>query len=515
MPVMSRLAALLLLLLAVLPLGLARSQELPNLPLLSTQSVLIDADTAPRQWLITTAVGGLYSLRALTTSGDLVPALTLYNMAGQPVATSQQSAHRGSTIEAFTAAESTYRLQVSLPSAGAYKLLFVPGYSYLLVNDAMNANTFMRTWREANASAVITSGQLRLNLRASNGFAWTSADKLAELSTFYASVSVTPNPDAAYWEAGLTLRGSAAGTALDAYRFEVNQRGQWRFALSQANVLTPLSDWAALPSPLSQRFQLAVLAERETFRLFYDGQPLATLSDSTLSSGLIGFVAGALAPPNTGPVFISADFDDLVLTLPAAPSPAMPSAPAQIEAWQGGPNAILAELQAAGLLPGAGRLGFDEDEAFVTNSTNGGIVYVSLARDAAFADLVYAADVAWDTSGPNVACAIELRAESASSFVIIYFDRQGGLGVREIQDNQPISTWYNLTPAINTENTASNHLLVAAIGSSTSVYINGQRVVELSLPQRRGSVNIASYHYGRALSECRYRKIWVRSFDWE
>jgi hypothetical protein len=259
---------------------------------------------------------------------------------------------------------------------------------------------------------------------------------------------------------------------------------------------------------------LGLLVSGDQFTPFYGGLPLGTLMDKTLGqAGLVGLAVEAGAPPND---LAAVSFDNLVITLPAnEPSGGEPvEPPAVLRAWQDTPEAILTELRDARLIPGMGLLGFSIDQAFVTNNTPGGIVVVRLARGTQFADLVYSADVLWDSSGDNTACALEFRAADDANFSIVYFDRKGGYGLRQASGGNPILSLYDLVKPIHTDNRATNRVMVIAVGNALAVYINGARVASVNTTQISGAVYIAAYNYAPAANYCRFNNIWLRHFDW-
>ncbi len=150
----------------------------------------------------------------------------------------------------------------------------------------------------------------------------------------------------------------------------------------------------------------------------------------------------------------------------------------------------------------------------MTNNTPGGIVVQSVAGGLSFTDLVYSSDVTWESSNENIACGLELRAADDNNFTIVYFDRKGGYGIRQVsqQDGVTVSI-YNLSDAINKKNLDTNRVTIIAIGNSFIVYINGALIANLNVKQTSGGVRIAAYNYQRASSTCQFTNLWLRSFD--
>ena len=163
-------------------------------------------------------------------------------------------------------------------------------------------------------------------------------------------------------------------------------------------------------------------------------------------------------------------------------------------------------------MPAYGNPAVDVNSAFVSNSTSS-ILFITLLENNTFANLAYSADVLWDTDNENVACALEFRVQDGANFTIVYFDRKGGLGVRQTVDGEVIVNDYALTDTLKLENRATNRILLVAYGNGLLVYINGQFVTETNLTQVPGEVLLAAYNYVLATSYCGFSNIWLRSFN--
>jgi len=209
-------------------------------------------------------------------------------------------------------------------------------------------------------------------------------------------------------------------------------------------------------------------------------------------------------------------FDNILVTLPADEAINGPvNVPEKLVNWQRVQDALLGELRQVHLIPNDGKIGLEiKDKAFVTNNGAVGIQFQPLAESMSFADIVYSADVTWESSNDNVACAMELRAADDNNFTIVYLDRKGGYGVRQVstQDNSALALYY-LNGAIIKSNKGTNRVTIIAIGNGLIVYINGVLVANLTVRQTAGGVRIAAYNYQQASSICQFTNLWLRSFD--
>ena len=109
---------------------------------------------------------------------------------------------------------------------------------------------------------------------------------------------------------------------------------------------------------------------------------------------------------------------------------------------------------------------------------------------------------------------MEIRAADDNNFTIVYFDRQGGYGVRQVTEKEgtPVAI-YNLSDAIKKNNKDTNRVTIIAMGNSLIVYINGTLISNVNVKQTSGGVRIAAYNYERATSLCQFTGLWLRSFD--
>ncbi|MBX3064020.1 MAG: hypothetical protein KF726_13660 [Anaerolineae bacterium] len=512
----------LLTMLFILPLIPIHAQEPPDNVLTPVQPVSGSiSDAAPQQeWTFDAKAGQTISLRMQITSGDLDPLLELVDGRGNVLAQGKHASLSSVAVQAAAITETaTYTVRVGRnggsASQGDYRLWLLPGYSFLLINDPMDLETPLRSWREPNASSRVAQGKLRLALEANNNFTWTTADALGNYQDVYLQTKVQLENYNAYWEYGLLLRGKRDGNVAEFYMLMVNSRGEWRMTASLRDGLRVISDWTAMPTtakilPLSN--SIAVLAQGDTFTLYFNDVRVGRVTDDTLpDAGLIGVaVATSVRPDN----IVAALFDDYLVTVPAPLTDQPATAPATLENWNGSSETILAELVQAGVIPSGGKPGFSLPTAYVSNNTGGSIIFVTLMDGLDYADMIYAADVVWDSDSENIACALEFRVQDGANFSIIYFDRKGGYGVRQIAGTElPIAQEYALTEAIKKENQASNRVLVIALGNRLLLYINGQLVSNAFVRQVSGSILLAAYNYERASTYCGFNNVWLRSFN--
>ena len=499
------------------------AQTTPSaLQLLQTATGNIGDVTPEQRWAFNATAGQRLSVRMQATSGSLEPALELLDASGKLLATGRVASLRNATIDAFPIPKTaTYTIRATRSSgltSGAYAVTVLPGFSYLLLNNPGSANTPFHLWSDPTAVAHFADGRLELQLVAENAITYSATvDRFGIYQDLYVQATAHPKVPNTYWQAGLLFRAAKRDGAIQFYVFFINSDGKWKVAISQPTGLKAIQDWTALPDKPQADATIGVLVKGNTFTPFYNGQSLGDLTDNTFADGgAFGVAVGTSAAPNNN---TQVQFDNVLVTLPADESANAPIViPDKLASWQRTEDAILAELQQTHLVPNGGKLGLElKDKAFATNNGALGIQYQPLAESMSFTDLVYSADVTWESSNDNVGCALELRAADDNNFTIVYLDRKGGYGFRQVsakdsKDSAP-PMYYNLSDAIIKANKGTNRVTVVALGNSLIVYINGTLVVTSNVRQIAGGVRIAAYNYQQASSLCQFTNLWLRSYD--
>jgi len=475
------------------------------------------SDKTPSEvWTFDAVADQRVGLRMQAASGDLVPAFQVADEAGTIVAKSQPGALGNAVIDLLRIPKAGhYQVQTQRAAgSGDYRLTMLPAYSALLLSDGMGIGSPTRLWRDTRAAADYSGGKLRLSLQGANRVIGTSVDALGLYADLYIQADIEPDtetlsPDS---QAGLAIRASQRGRYLDGYQLLVNNLNQWAFVYSDAVGTTYIQQWTPLPADVvTRRFTLGLLAQGNQFTVFYNGVPQLTLQDSrSTAKGEFGMVLGNGQTPNNAAAML---FDNLRVTLPAPSDAADVTIPATLTHWQDSAADILDELRSARIVPFSGRPDFTTPLAYVTNSTPSGIVLIPLAQSQQFSDLVYAAEFGWNANSEDVACALELRMVDDGNFAIVYADRKGGYGFRQMLNGDSSPTVYDLSTAVRTGENDTNRLLVIAVGNRLVTYINGQRVIDAHVIQRAGSVAIAAYNYKVAQNYCQFRNVWLRIYD--
>jgi hypothetical protein len=141
---------------------------------------------------------------------------------------------------------------------------------------------------------------------ANEPFVWWTIPDMDIYTNFFLAVDleqVVAPPDG---EAGLVFRL----TESDYYLFEINASRQYSFFFHNQDGWESLRDWTDSESiSVDGPNRLSVIAERENFHLFINNHHLASLTDSRLTSGSAGVLAGLSNSGDEG----SWVFDNFVL----------------------------------------------------------------------------------------------------------------------------------------------------------------------------------------------------------
>jgi hypothetical protein len=474
------------------------------------------SDTQPAdRWTFSASKGELISARMQITGGDFTPALDLLDSADHVLVSGQNNTFHNTIIDGFALPEDgTYTLRAGRAESaktGAYSLLLLPGYSYLLLKDSADEATAFRSWSEAHSSARPEDKKIRLAMALPDNIAWTTETRLGTFKDLYMQANVSIAQSSGYWEEGLLVRAVTRADGLNFYLLSVNSDGKWRFGISHPAAYSAIRDWTPMPIPLTPQAVIGIAARDDQFQFFYNGVLFGSLTDDTLGDpGNFGLAVGT---GDASGSFAVAQFDTVIVTLPNAANSDAAIVPAALKNWQRAPELILDELHTARLIPSAGKAAIRLDTAFSRNSLPGGIVFVPLARSAPYTDIVYTSDITWQSSNDSIACALEFRATDANNFSILYLDRKGGYGIRQIDSGNAITTFYDLSGLIHKDNFATNRITLLAIGNGLIIYLNGALLANMTVKQATGGVSIAAYNYQPAFTRCDFNNLWLQTFD--
>ncbi len=477
------------------------------LALLQTVNGHIAVDT--QAWTVNAQAGQVLSARLEMTNSDFAPQIEWLDSTGKTLLKGSKVQNKILVLEnLIIPSRGDYTLQVSTTNEGSgdYTLTLLPGYGALLLNDSMDGGNHWRLWKQDTFNAQFDTGKLRLEFTADNRFTWTTSEQLGALPDVYLQADVHIERESVYSEFGLMIRGAVTDGGLSFYAFMVNNDGKYRFVYSTPARLTILQDWTALDAPTASDATLGLLAQSDRFALFYNGQRIASVSNgASVSPGAVGLLIGTGKAPSST---VSVLFDNVIITAPnGASSIRLPST---LKEAQRGPELIIKELQAAALLSSAGKPAGTLSQTYLRNYSDS-LVLQKLPKQ--FTDVLFIADVSWDTTQEGVACGLAVRYSDDDNFTILYIDRKGGYGVRQVKNGRAVVSSYDLSEAIKTPNLAGNRLIVVAAGDTLTLYVNGTLLAHLRGESSTGSLAVASYNYAPASARCQFDNVIAYSFD--
>ncbi len=485
-------------------LGVAQAQANALTLFVPAESTLNAEET--QTWSFNARDGEVLSFYAQPLASQLDPILTIINANGDPLMSNDDYApdRPDALIEAFTApSTATYQIVVSGygQTLGAYRLAMLAGYSSILLSDNFASESLLQTLTpdpETPPQVTFENGVLRLR---QDGIQKTGAiaHQVTDSTNFYAMLRVKSIAHRNGWQIGLLLRQTTPNTF---YMLQLNNRGQWRFVLSNDGTETVLRDWGTHPAIIAEKadFRLGVLANGRGFDVFYDGQYVGTVSDATLQAqGKIGMsVTTANALNST----VVAEFDELMLTVPAlVNNQRVPTKQLLLNT----PNLIVRQLQRQSYIPYGGNMALELTES-TAEFTSGGITRVAIARNTLFTNFAYSATVSLTASGGEgvIGCGLTAR-DTGNNYLLAFADNAGGHGLSAREGEAFTRNLFNTLAIPKT----SYHLLMIANEERVDFFLDGLWVGALPHTPVEGGISNAVTNYDRLNTSCRFRDVWL------
>ena len=300
----------------------APGQLLPMQPIIGT----LDASVPQMTYVFDVQPGFVFSLVAWTRYGDLSAEMTLSNEAGQPIATGvpPQAGLDSRVINAVASSGGTYTvtLQRSGDTSGEFRLLLLPGYSYLEKWDDFQSfdPTLSLNWEpmlNIDSIADISNGVLNMQVMAEGILSFIVPTDNVAWSDAYVEVDVQIQGSPSYFQYGFILRANAAADAFYALMFSSD--GDWALMHYNTGLWTTIQDWTVSPAidPADTTPHIGVFAQGNTFRAYFNGQLVGEVHDPAFSSveGTIGLLA---CTANNQTDSLVLNYDNLVITSPNA-----------------------------------------------------------------------------------------------------------------------------------------------------------------------------------------------------
>lgn len=455
------------------------------------------------EWQFTAQNGEMLSLVVEPEDDSLDPILTIRDSSGAILISNDDYAPPETTalLQAITIPRSgSYIASVSGfgNSAGAYRLLLLPGYAEAAFHDDFSST---RGWEpESEAmTAAIRSDSLALTLTGINAQSVAHSEQVPELTDYFAEVRVRGTAGNGGWLVGMTLRHVGDNY----YLYQISDQGLWRVILHTANGETTLRDWSSHPAIVAgtTEFLLGALVNGPRLEFFYNGALIGAETDTTLTEG--GRTGLALATLNVLDGETRAQFDDFLITVPRETEQPAPI-PDQLIGTT--PNNTAQELERRRIIPAGGTMAFIIETSFAEYA-NDGVTRFTLARENTFTDFALGTTVTWRSAAAGITgCGLVLRDTGSTEYTLAFVDQTGGYGLsRRIGEIfEPGLFGEGLTGG-----TGPYTLLVIAQGEQLLYYANGDYMGRLENPAVAGTVGIAVVNYEAINTSCNFRNTWL------
>jgi hypothetical protein len=468
-----------------------------------TVNGVIDAG-AVEDWTLNAPAGSVLSLFVRSATETFDPTLTILEGDDILIANDDYdpATSRDAALEAITLPRTgvyTVRVGGYGTTAGAYTLEVRAGFGQVVLRETFDAEG---EWGAVNNSAVNVSAAesaLQLGLSGLEQSGVASAANLPTLTDFYASADIASISGRGGWGVALLVRQLGE----DAYAFEVDSQGRWRFAVRAGEVVTPVRDWSTHPAiPAGETaFTLGVLVRGSDFDLFYDGALIGSLRDEAAPRP--GRVGLALRTGSALDSEILVSVDTITVTAPTEPA----IFPQQLIVADGATMAQ--EMERRGLIaPSTQALNIGE--SFI-DSARAGVTPLPLARGEQYERFAYGANVAWQSGYANAptGCGLVAGYQNDDDYLLAYLAQNGDYGVSPLtaEGFAPGIFGTQLPPAAT-----PHHLLLVAAESGLHYYLDGQYTGALTDAAAAGNIGIAAVNYESVSMSCQFSNLWVVEF---
>jgi hypothetical protein len=456
---------------------------------------------AVHDWTLNASAGTLLSIFVRANDAALDPTLSI--LEGETILIGNDDYDypnsRDAALEAITLPRTgSYIVRVGsyAASVGDYTLNIQPGYGQIGLRDEFEDQG---EWGAVNGtSAVVSSneGQLQLALSGLEQSAIVGNTTNMVFSDFYAEADISEVSGRGGWAMGLLARQIGD----DAYAFEVDAQGRWRFVHRVGESNTVIRDWSTHPAIRAGEaaFRLGMLARQNDFDFFYNNQLLGslTVTDAT-AQGRIAFDlrTGSALDSQT-----EVAVESLTVTIPVSPS----IFPQQLIVADG---AVMAqELERRGLIPPAVQA-LNVRESFIELS-RAGVGALALGGGETYSRFALGAYVDWQAGylDAPTGCGLVVGYQNTDAYTLAYLAQNGGYGLSARSETGFAPGLAGSLPALPP---APNHLLLVAGETGLHYYLNGVHIGVLDEGVIEGQIGVAAVNYEPVSVSCQFSNLWL------
>lgn len=482
-----------------------QAQSSNTLTLLEEQTGTITADVA-ELWAFDALADEIVTIRVNSTNANLDPYMTIRDTSDRIIFQNDDLAYPDNLnpiAEAITIPRTgTYTVEITGfgRTSGTYTIQLLPGYG-----DIARRETFdtVNSWTVENNLLTndISDGVLTLGIEGLQQGDFISPASTNTFEDFYVQVDVNAIDGRNGWETGIILRQQGDTY----YLFTVNSRGNWQFSLVNGESRQFLRDYVTHPAIVAgeSTFTLGTLANENGFDVFYNGQFMGQVLDTTLLNG--GRTGIYLQTANAIGSEASAQYDNFVITTPFTinQNPIFPT-----NLVIGTPQQTVQELERRRVIPPGGTLPLNVPSSFV-DSRNPGVVQQSLGRNATFTNFVMGTTaVIQQNARPDLAaCGLLLQAVGENDYIVAFIDNAGGYGISTRNDDTFDTGIFD----INAQwvNNSQFDLTVVMLNDITHLYVNSQFTGSLQIASQAGEVGNVLINFEATETTCEFTDTWL------
>jgi len=294
----------------------------------------LDASTPNVTYAFDARAGQPISLRSVAYDAALLLDLTLTGPDGAVLARGITTTDPGiRVIDAFTPpVDGTYYATVSAlnGSAGAFDLALLGGYADLVVADDFSSadDALHLSWTpfvSIDAAADVVNGALGIQVINEGRLGFFEPDGWTAYRDLYIQADFTIEESPGYHEYGFALRNAPGADSF--YTVLFSSEGDWALFFFDG-AWHVVQDWTYSPAidGADTAPCISVFVEDSTFRVYFNGHEVGTITDVQLFAREGGFGIVAATSPDEQGVLV-ASVDNLTVTTPATPYAALASLP--------------------------------------------------------------------------------------------------------------------------------------------------------------------------------------------
>lgn len=322
-----------------------------------------------------------------------------------------------------------------------------------------------------------------------------------ETDNYYTKVDIKSVLGTQGWRVGMVFNYSGS----QYYELLINDGGNWRIARYDEDTVTVLRDWSSHPAIRAGNasFSLGVLANGNSYELFYDSQFIGSITDDARAEGGIGLT---IRTANAFGSTVTATFDDFVLTTPLSDDNYVP------EQLVGGRNTyVVRELERRLVIPNGGAMVLGLNESFAQN-IDAGVSRFQIASNIHPTNFVLGATVSWDSQGNQQnGCGLIIRDNPVeNTYWLAYVDNDGGYGTANRVNDGFSESYYNTAIPLGD---VPYQLMIVALDNQVHFYINNYLAHTTRYEAIEGAIGEAIVNFEAGNTTCNYSDIWLWRLD--